>query len=318
MNENMISVIIPVYNVEQYLYDCLISVIDQSYFDIEIILVDDGSTDNSGEICNIFASRDERIKVIHKENGGLSSARNAGLDIARGKFIIFVDSDDYLNRDMIEKLYGALELSKAEIACCDYTTLKFNDEISDNIEVLKQRDAISRLFDDDGFKCFAWNKIYKRSLFSNIRYPEGKLFEDITTTYQLFKKVNKIVYIKEKLYYYRQRENSITKTNFNKRNRDLIDAIEFVYDDAVNSGIMSEHLKVGYLGYYLSYIQKGFSAKFDVDAEYKILKEMSRENIISLIRGKNISIKKRMQLIFIGILPNIYKWICRNTKLIRK
>ena len=263
MKVSLISVIVPVYNVAQFLDDCLVSIINQSYNNIEIILVDDGSTDKSGEICDIFADQDRRIRVIHKKNGGLSSARNVGLNVARGNFIVFVDSDDCLNKKMIEKLYNAVMSSNTEIACCDYTSSGFNNDSDSEIEVLSREDAISTLFDDYGFQCFAWNKIYKRSLFENICYPEGKLFEDIVTTYKLLKKVDKVVYIKEKLYYYRQRTNSITRTTFNKKNKDLIDAIEFVYTDSIHCGLTSERLKVGYLGYYLSYIQKAFTAKAD-------------------------------------------------------
>lgn len=318
MKKCLISVIVPVYNVAHFLNDCLLSIMNQSYNNIEIILVDDGSTDQSGEMCDIFAAQDERIRVIHKTNGGLSNARNVGLDVAKGKFVVFVDSDDYLNYKMIEKLYNAVVSWKTDIACCDYTSLEFDNDSECEIEVLRQKDAISKLFDDYGFQCFAWNKIYKRSLFDYIRYPEGKLFEDIVTTYQLLKKVDRVVYIKEKLYYYRQRTNSITRTKFNKGNRDLIDAIEFVYTDSMHCGLASERLRVGYLGYYLSYIQKGFTAKADVDNEYNVLKERSRENLFSLIREQNISIKKRIQLILIGIFPGIYKWLCRDLKLIRK
>lgn len=314
----MISVIVPVYNVANFLNDCLTSIINQSYNDIEIILVDDGSTDQSGEMCNKFAAKDERIRVIHQNNGGLSNARNVGLDVAKGKFVVFVDSDDYLHQKMIEKLYNAVVSWKADIACCDYTSIEFHNDSYSEIEVFKQRDAISKLFDDYGFQCFAWNKIYKSSLFEHIRYPERKLFEDIATTYQLFKRVNRVVYIKEKLYFYRQRTNSITKTKFNKRNRDLIDAIEFVYNDSMHCNLASERLKVGYLGYYLSYIQKGFTAKVDVDNEFNVLKERSRENLFSLIKEQNISAKKRIQLILIGVFPGIYKWLCRDLKLIRK
>ena len=318
MNVSLISVIVPVYNVAQFLDDCLTSIINQSYKDIEIILVDDGSTDKSGEICDTFAAQDGRIRVIHKKNGGLSSARNVGLGVAKGNFVVFVDSDDYLNHEMITKLYDAVMSTKAEIACCDYTSLEFNNDSHSEIEVLNRKDAISTLFDDYGFQCFAWNKIYQRSLFENIRYPEGKLFEDIATTYQLLKKVDRVAYVKDKLYYYRQRTNSITKTKFNKKNKDLIDAIDFVYTDSMQCGLISERLKVGYLGYYLSYIQKGFTAKADVENEYKVLRERTRENIVSLIKEKNISLKKRIQLILIGVCPGVYKWLYRDIQLIRK
>lgn len=213
--DELISIIVPVYKVESYLKKCIKSIVNQTYRNIEIILVDDGSPDDCGKICDEFSEQDSRIVVIHKENGGLSDARNAGLDIAKGNYIGFVDSDDWIACDMYEKLLNAIHKYDAEIAiCCIKKIRKDKTEVQDierNIVYSKQK-ALYELIVDKNVNSFAWNKLYKKELFQNLRFPKGRVFEDTLFMYQIFEKANRVVHINEPLYYYLRRDDSILGT----------------------------------------------------------------------------------------------------------
>ena len=238
MQNPLISIIVPIYKVEEYIKNCIDSIISQTYKNLEIILVDDGSPDNCGNICEEYSLKDKRIKVIHKKNGGLSSARNAGLDIASGEYIGFIDSDDWIEGDMYESLYNALVEYNADISVCGRYIVQGNriTTISDSekAEVFTRREALSELVLDEysGMKNFAWDKLYKKELFENIRYPEGKYYEDIFTTYKLFSLSNKIVDIKSPKYYYLLREDSICGTNDASKRYDYyqanIECLEYI------------------------------------------------------------------------------------------
>jgi exopolysaccharide biosynthesis predicted pyruvyltransferase EpsI len=191
------------------------SILEQSYKDIEILLVDDGSTDDSGHICDDYASKNDNIRVIHKENGGLSSARNAALDVASGDYIGFVDSDDYIHPKMFEKLLLACESNDADIStCCHYVekgdSLLIEGVIDDNVHIYGSEEALELLIRDEVMKSYAWDKLYKAELFEGVRYPNGRNYEDVATTYLLFDRAGRICYIPEYLYYYQMREGSIS------------------------------------------------------------------------------------------------------------
>lgn len=212
MEKNKISIIVPIYNVSEYVDKCLKSIIQQTYKNIEIILVDDGSTDDSGEKCDIYAKQDNRITVIHKENGGLSSARNAGLDICTGKYILFVDSDDWISKFMVEKLVNKIIEHKADIVCCEFFEVNEKSILCSKIdaeeEIMESNEALKKLLNSE-IKDYAWNKIYKREIFSKLRYPEGRNYEDMATTYKAFMVAKKICTISDLLYYYITRNDSI-------------------------------------------------------------------------------------------------------------
>ncbi len=211
----LITVIIPVYNVERYLRKCLDSIINQTYQELEIIVVDDGSKDSSGNICDEYASKDSRIKVIHKKNGGLSSARNAGLEIATGDYVMFVDSDDFVEPDFCKI---PLELALAKEA--DIVSFGFNKITKEGNVATIKTNSPRYILPEEGIKelilvkdhiyNFAWNKLYKLSLFNGIRYPFGKTYEDQATTYLLFDKANKIYVDDALLYNYIFRSDSIS------------------------------------------------------------------------------------------------------------
>lgn len=216
-NFPLISIIIPVYNVASYVSRCLQSVVNQSYENLEIIVVDDGSTDDSGSICDEFANRDPRIRIIHKINGGLSSARNAGLDIAKGEYIGFVDSDDYIEPKMYELLFDACHKNGCSLSVCGInyvfengTCIKKAD--IEPSQVMPFYRAIREMNEYRLFDMAAWNKLYKACLFENIRFPEGKLSEDFFIMPQLFDRAKNIAFVTNALYNYYQREGSITKS----------------------------------------------------------------------------------------------------------
>lgn len=213
----IISVIVPVYNVEKYLRKCIDSILCQTYENLQIIFVDDGSTDGSATICDDYAAKDNRIEVIHKANGGLSSARNAGLDIARGDYISFVDSDDYIANDMIETAYNAITDKNADLCIFGTKWVSESGDIYRDVlpspikdEVLTKIQAFEKLTLDNYFYYVtAWNKLYKKSIFSSLRFPVGRLHEDEFTVHYIFNACEKIVSVKKELYFYVQRGNSI-------------------------------------------------------------------------------------------------------------
>jgi len=227
----LISIIVPIYNVEDYLVDCLENIVNQTYKNLEIILVDDGSPDNCGNICDEYAKKDNRIKVIHKENGGLSSARNVGLDIATGEYISFIDSDDFVSKDFIEKLYNLCKKNGAEIAECNF--LKFVDKIEKSninpkIESYSSIEMQKRIYSNEYIRTIVvWNKLYKKCIYETLRFPIGKINEDEFTTYKAFGNTSeKIVITNEVLYYYRYNENSIMGRKFNEKRLDVLEAYE--------------------------------------------------------------------------------------------
>lgn len=212
----LVSIIVPVYNVERYLDRCLKSLVNQTYLNIEIILVNDGSPDMCPKICEEWAQRDHRIKVIHKKNGGLSDARNKGVDVAKGIYICFVDSDDYVAQTYVETLYKLIRDNNTDMSAVSFKKVYTIDQDPDRkikredaIIVFEGEEAIRQLFSDNTYANYAWNKMYKRELFENVRFPRGRKMEDLGTTYKLLLNTRRIVYSKKILYYYYQREDSI-------------------------------------------------------------------------------------------------------------
>lgn len=215
----VISVIVPVYKVEEYIQECLDSILSQSFIDFELILVDDGSPDRCGAICDEYAKRDNRIKVIHQKNGGLSAARNAGLDIAEGEYISFIDSDDIVSSNMLEHLFKSIVKHHADICLCSFLNFENISEIGYKLNVPISEENMSGLEacgnlsgPDFGTYVIACAKLYKKTLFEGIRFPVGRTHEDTATTYKLYYKAEKVVYLQEPLYFYRQNSNGIMKT----------------------------------------------------------------------------------------------------------
>ncbi len=225
----IISVIVPVYNVKDYLIPCVESLIAQTYRHIEILLVDDGSTDGSGVLCDNLSQKDNRINVFHKRNGGLSDARNYGLKVAKGQFIGFVDSDDWVSADMYQILLDNLLKANADISVCEkiiaYDTFQEDCGKTKTCCTLSTQDALTVLYRNEKYMSHSCNKLFKRSLFSNIEFPKGKYFEDYFIMHELFGKAQTVTFCDMGLYYYRQRQGSITNSKNADSWKDFIDAI---------------------------------------------------------------------------------------------
>ena len=225
MSEKLVTVIVPIYKVEQYINRCVDSIISQTYKNLEIILVDDGSPDSCGKICDDYAKSDSRIKVIHKENGGLSDARNAGIAVANGDYLMFVDSDDWVDEDFCESAVSTLEKNNSDIVVFGYNRVDESDNLLDSWNLqgrhkYSKQEALKKLFRSE-IDNYAWNKIYKRSLFHEIRYPKGKLWEDIGTTYLLFAEAESIYISNCVTYNYLMRKSSITGQRNRKGELDM-------------------------------------------------------------------------------------------------
>lgn len=241
MNEPLISVIIPIYGVEPYLERCVRSVVNQTYRNLEIILVDDGGRDRCPAICDAWDEKDSRVRVIHKANGGRSSARNAGLDVAAGEFIAFVDGDDYVEPDYIAVMADAVRDSQADLAMCSVfhedvdgravaqTAPVWREEYAPVTDVRRTcpgLDCLRRRGDEHGMdNVVVWNKLYHRSLWDDVRFPVGKAYEDEFVTYRIFGQTRTAVLLPERLYHYVERDGSVMHSAYNVHSLDLIEAL---------------------------------------------------------------------------------------------
>lgn len=320
--DKKISVVIPVYNVEKYLKECLDSVLKQTYRNLEIILVDDGSKDNSGNICDEYAKKDNRIKVIHKKNGGLSDARNAGINIAKGEYITFLDSDDYIEEDMYEFLVKNIEKANADISICqNYYVYKNSKETTHTPNVYLEMNSVEALKYVNMLGYYtvsACDKLYKRKIFENIRFPVGKINEDWYVICEVFDKANKIVYNSEPKYNYRKRKGSITDDK--KINLGMMDAskqcLEFVkqkYPECMETVQMAKQMYIyASINTYNTIKQKSSQAKElrkqtrkEIKKQYK---EIKLQDYNSQSRIKNMQVKLFVHsLIIYNILYKLYE-----------
>ncbi len=241
-----VSVIIPVYNTEPYLADCLSSVLGQSFSDFEVIAVDDGSTDDSSSILRDFASKDSRIRIVSQENRGLSEARNAGIDIAQGEWLTFVDSDDKLAPDFLQVLLDAIITTGADIACSgkrffwdgffgpqsrtETTEEPVNEGSRIPVALSPTKALTNALFQSDKPDYSAWNKLYAAKFWKQRRFPAGIYFEDVATIPQVFLEASRIAFVSEPLYLYRRRSTSILATAYDRKKAELLDIAESVCD----------------------------------------------------------------------------------------
>lgn len=235
--EELISIIIPVYKVEKYLSRCIESVMAQTYRNIEILLIDDGSPDKCPEICDNYADKDPRIKVVHKKNGGLSDARNAGITLAEGKYISFLDSDDYVHPRMYQELLHILKKEEADVSFCNLNRVyseeyELNDIQDGTLHIYSGKQAVKNILDKNlhVVSVIACGKLYKKELFESIRFPVGKLHEDEFTTYKIFYKCTKVVFMDKGYYYYFQRDDGIMGTRKKVFSADGLEAYEQMGD----------------------------------------------------------------------------------------
>ena len=244
MNNPLISVIIPIYNVEKYLDRCIASVVNQTYENLEIILVDDGSPDLCPQICDDWATKDFRVRVIHKANGGLSSARNTGLQNSVGEYIYFLDSDDWIELDMIQSLYEACAQNDVLLSVCGrYAFFEENNHIQidkcpTRDEVVASTEFVAQMLTGNHCDSSACDKMFHRSLWNSFRFPEGRIYEDVAVMYKVVLSTSRIATIRRPLYYYRRHPNSIVTSSFTKKlfdypinTRKLLEDISHNYSD---------------------------------------------------------------------------------------
>ena len=296
MSNPLISVIVPIYKVEEYLDRCVESIVNQTYKNLEIILVDDGSPDNCSHICDEWAKKDSRIKVIHKKNGGLSDARNAGMEIAAGAYISFIDSDDYISLGFFETLISVMGAEASDIVECSVAKFYENKRIreySDDMSIVSfdTENALSGLIWESPFHQHVWNKLYKADVAKDIPFAVGKLNEDEFWTYQVFGKAKKITKINKTMYFYLQRSNSIMGENYSIRRLDALEgkANRQNYIEK-NYPALTEQAKINFYG----------SCMFAYQCVLKYLNGQEKRDAIARInmyrQECNLSISEIMQI----------------------
>ncbi|WBW98610.1 glycosyltransferase family 2 protein [Oceanirhabdus sp. W0125-5] len=305
-----ISIIVPVYNVELYLRKCVDSILNQTIENLEIILVNDGSKDRSGAICDEYKKKDHRVIVIHKENGGLSSARNAGINVATGELIGFIDSDDWIEPDYYEILYDGIIKNNADISVMHLTKVTNHEKIEFETMGKKEwvnftrHNAMERFFGDNFIGYSACNKLYRRKLFEGIRYPEGMIMEDKATTYKLIHKANSVVVNLSCKYHYYLRNDSIMQSNFNRKKFDSleihIEQIEFVdryYPEF--KGLIRGRFAYEAFRLLLMMIKSNYSEKSDFNRCQKIIKD----NIRYVMKEKRMGVHHKIYILIAYLFP---------------
>lgn len=319
MNEcRMVSIIIPVYNVYECLDYCLESVVNQTYKNLQIILVDDGSTDRSGEKCDEWAKRDNRILVFHKKNGGLSDARNFGLNYATGEYISFIDSDDFIYREFIEIILEGIIKHNSQIGVANMKTVYSYDlqncEPSEyTINLYTAKEAMMDVLYEKIINTSACGKIFVASLLNDVRFPVGKLFEDLATIYKVIMKADRIISVNLDGYFYFQRSGSIVNSPLTYRHLDIFDAWNSIYKDLVlvdkdyEKPFASKKLD----GLY-GLLQKEEGDFINLNAIWREIKELRRMVIFD--RNAKMRIRLEAMLSFLGrkvstkVLKNYYKF----------
>ena len=301
--EELVTLLVPVYNTEKYIKRCLESIINQTYKHLEIILIDDGSTDSSSKICDDYAKKDSRIEVFHKENQGSSAEKNFGLSIAKGKYISFVDSDDYLEPTIIEKLVKKIESNQSDIAICNF----FPNNTTNLEETFTSRQALTYIMDKKYFRGYNWNKLYKRELAKDIQFcTDIYMAEDLLFNCKYLLKAKKCSYIDEKLYHYNcDNNNSISNSKLSKKYLTIIDS----YYGLVN---LYKENKIEYLPYlyidefkvccdiiYKNSLIKDKKDKLDLKKVYDKKKELFNE----ITKSKDIKFRKKIEVCIYGLMP---------------
>jgi len=316
---DLISVIVPIYNVEKYLKKSIESIINQTYKNIEIILVNDGSNDSSKDICDYYREKDSRIIVIYQENMGLSEARNTGIEISKGEYILLIDSDDFIDKNMISILYSELKQNNADISICKYQKVKENEEISKKnsdkrIIINSKKDLYENQEKDFDLYTVVWNKLYKKDLFKEIRYPSGKIHEDLFVTYKLLYAAKKIVLIDEYLYAYVQRSGSIMDQKYSKNRLNRLDALyeQIEFYSSKNEWDFWFYVIGQYRRFLIEAYIKTKRNKKDYKNDLKKYKKLYNEQIKKNIKINFRDFKKNRSYLFYYRLPGLYMLLMKK------
>lgn len=312
MNE-LITIIVPIYNVENYLQRCIDSLINQTYRNIEILLINDGSKDNSLSICQENCLKDSRIKLISQQNHGLAYTRNVGIQNATGKYVMFVDSDDYIHPQMTETLYKNLIAENAEISSCGHA------EVYDNgfINVLNKKKIYKTYTAEEALQVFlftyeidiiCWNKLFLKSLFNGIYFPENKLFEDHYTVYKIIDKAHKIVFDSTPLYFYCKRNDSIGGSRYSTKNLQLKDAVEEECKYIISHyPTIKSDIEIGEICWLTVLYNKMMIAN-EVNKNFEhYLQQKIKKHIIPIVKSHHIKKNRKAQLILFFINKSLYK-----------
>lgn len=320
---DLISIVIPVYNVEHYLERCLESVINQTYKNIEIILVDDGSTDNSGNLCDIYAKKDLRIKVYHKDNGGLSDARNYGISMSNGKYISFIDSDDYVASDMIEALYKALCQHKTDISICrpfdvyengNLSRLDEKKENSSNFITISNVQAMKLVLEAKVISVQAWGKLYKKEIFDNINFPKNKIAEDAFIILKVLNSVKNVCYTRSEKYFYVHRPGSITTRKFNSNSLNVIEAYTKNYKFIKKhypSLLYQAKTRVCWSYFYVLDRYLIADDVHDEELEKKLIR-FFKHNKLFVLTNRLFTFKRRLAFLTLLVNKNLYKGLVKK------
>lgn len=313
-----LSIIVPVYKVEKYIDKCVQSILAQTFIDFELILVNDGSPDQCGELCEKWAEMDGRIVVVHKENGGLSDARNTGIDIARGDYIGFVDSDDYIKEDMFEVLIRNMEEYNADISMCGYADVYdsgIRGESDDRqVYIWNQEEAIHQILLGKLLSVHAWVKLYRKKLFQNIRYPKGKISEDAYIIMSIMAQVRVAVFTPKTEYFYVHRGDSINTSVYKDIDLTRIEAHKNNYEY-----IIKKYPKMAQLAYdrYLGAI--GFVAHkiamtkgIKLDNTKKTLFQLLRKNMFTIYRSEYFSTQRKISVSLLVVNRTLYRKLMRR------
>ena len=313
-----ISVIVPIYNCEKYISKCIESIINQTFHDLEIILIDDGSTDKSVEVCESFAKKDSRVKLICQENGGVSKARNVGLESAQGDFITFVDSDDYIIPEMYERMYKNLIENEADISICGITNYfikrdgaieKIRQSSIDGFFVFTGEKAVEESLKSRLFSVNPVNKLFKKKLFYSVRYPEGKISEDAFLIPSILSDARVVVYDSFPMYCYVRRENSITTSNFSSKDWDVVEAYEKHLKKVKNFfPHMIRAAEFRYLWAYTYVMDRMvISDSIVPEEDFKKAFYFIRKNILKIFLNPYFSFKRKAATAILLINKEIYK-----------
>lgn len=311
MTNELLSVIVPVYNSERFLDLCLTSILNQSYVNFEVILVNDGSTDDSENICLKFCNLDSRFKYFKKENAGASSARNFGLDHCQGDYISFIDSDDYIELDMFDKMINAMMKFDCDIVICgrykDYDKKIKKVNCSNHIKQYSVNKSICNMMANMKMDFSPCDKLYRRNLWKDIYFPIGVTGEDMLVLPKVFEKAKKIIHIGLPLYHYRYNSNSVTTSSFNEHTFDSKKAIEY-FSSIYHNGSLFERLSLqSFITIqYNYYLQKSYTYEGTNDELFKEYIDYLKKHIFQIIMNPRIKSKTKM-MTFILLTPNLYK-----------
>ena len=314
-----ISVIVPVYNVEPYLRQCVDSILGQTFRDFELILVDDGSPDGCPAICDEYAEKDSRVKVIHKENGGLSSARNAGLDVAAGEYIAFVDSDDWIHPEYLERMLAVIKNIHADMAMCGVEKFWEDKPRAEQFpladECLPHDKAVSLMTTSIWYHMIACNKLYRKSLFDGIRFPEGYLHEDEAIFHRIVERCNQVALVKDVMYHYRQTKSSIMHQVYRIQRSDkltaLADRIVFSYVHhwtEVCSVVSLKYVEM-FFDYYFRFPRTEENEKY-----FRRMEDSLKIALPYILKSKSVSLRHKVYLAAIRVNPQIYAVLKRLLK----